>query len=63
MREYWSRLKRRKSFVKAFRAPTETQGSREMERMLTAFRKDVADRGVLTVYCLDPDEDREEEED
>jgi glutathione S-transferase len=62
-REYWSRLKRRKSFLKSFRPHPESQEARDVDRLITGFRKDVSERGAVEVYCLEGSPDAEEEED
>lgn len=62
LREYWSRLKRRKSFMPSLRPPADKKGLRQVERLLAAFRKEVGEKGVVSAYKLDEDNEEEEED-
>eukprot|EP00929_Paragymnodinium_shiwhaense_P060093 TRINITY_DN30042_c0_g5_i1.p1 TRINITY_DN30042_c0_g5~~TRINITY_DN30042_c0_g5_i1.p1 ORF type:complete len:366 (+),score=71.53 TRINITY_DN30042_c0_g5_i1:81-1178(+) len=62
VREYWSRMKRRKSFVEAYRPRAETPAAKQVERTMAAFRKVVQSEGLITAYKLEENNAEEEEE-
>lgn len=60
LREYWSRLKRRRSFMPSFRPNSDAKGPRDVDRVLAKFRQEVAERGVLVAYGLAGEEEEED---
>eukprot|EP00929_Paragymnodinium_shiwhaense_P008163 TRINITY_DN112102_c0_g1_i1.p1 TRINITY_DN112102_c0_g1~~TRINITY_DN112102_c0_g1_i1.p1 ORF type:complete len:365 (+),score=75.87 TRINITY_DN112102_c0_g1_i1:69-1163(+) len=62
VREYWSRMKRRKGFSESYRPRAETPAAKQAERSMAAFRKTVHAEGLVAAYKLEETNAEEEEE-